>query len=240
MPLAEDTDGQCGARSARAPRRLHPRHVEARSRADLHEGRCRLRLGSRWKQRYFTRRGDDYFPLPAQWDITHARWLPYHVPKNADWWAPALPRRQYAASDRPAVRWLPLGQLRHQDQERHRVERRLRGMPRGWQRSCRPPDTTNDRESRNTRFCPRQRHVHPCHTQGRPITNPIAGKYYDWPVGFLARKRASAGYWGLEAAQARGTQLLPFPRRDRATTCRATTSSRASCITRSRDLLLMP
>jgi len=24
--------------------------------------------GSRWKQRYFTRRGDDYFPLPAQWD----------------------------------------------------------------------------------------------------------------------------------------------------------------------------
>ena len=31
--------------------------------------------GSRWKQRYFTRRGDDYFPLPAQWDITHHRWL---------------------------------------------------------------------------------------------------------------------------------------------------------------------
>ncbi len=26
--------------------------------------------GSRWKQRYFTRRGDDYFPLPAQWDVT--------------------------------------------------------------------------------------------------------------------------------------------------------------------------
>ena len=47
--------------------------------------------GSRWKQRYFTRRGDDFFPLPAQWDVTHARWLPYHVPKNADWWAPLYP-----------------------------------------------------------------------------------------------------------------------------------------------------
>ena len=47
--------------------------------------------GSRWKQRYFTRRGDDYFPLPAQWDITHARWLPYHVPKNADWWHRFIP-----------------------------------------------------------------------------------------------------------------------------------------------------
>src|SRR6202046_3600655 len=32
--------------------------------------------GSRWKQRYFTRKGDDYFPLPAQWDITHHRWRP--------------------------------------------------------------------------------------------------------------------------------------------------------------------
>src|SRR5271155_3170094 len=27
--------------------------------------------GSKWKQRYFTRRGDDYYPLPAQWDVTH-------------------------------------------------------------------------------------------------------------------------------------------------------------------------
>ena len=25
--------------------------------------------GSRWKQRYFAKRGNDYFPLPAQWDI---------------------------------------------------------------------------------------------------------------------------------------------------------------------------
>ena len=25
--------------------------------------------GSRWKQRYFTKRGDDYYPLPAQWDV---------------------------------------------------------------------------------------------------------------------------------------------------------------------------
>src|SRR6185437_11128932 len=47
--------------------------------------------GSRWKQRYFTRKGDDFFPLPAQWDITHSRWLPYHVPNNADWWAPLYP-----------------------------------------------------------------------------------------------------------------------------------------------------
>src|SRR3954454_4877627 len=23
--------------------------------------------GSKWKQRYFTKKGDDYYPLPAQW-----------------------------------------------------------------------------------------------------------------------------------------------------------------------------
>ena len=27
--------------------------------------------GSKWKQRYFTKVGDDYFPLPAQWDVTN-------------------------------------------------------------------------------------------------------------------------------------------------------------------------
>src|SRR3984885_15537021 len=39
--------------------------------------------GSRWKQRYFTKIGDDYFVLPAQWDVQKRRWLPYHVEKGA-------------------------------------------------------------------------------------------------------------------------------------------------------------
>ena len=26
-----------------------------------------------------------------------------------------------------------------------------------------------------------------CHSQGQPLTNPIDGKYYDWPVGFHMR-----------------------------------------------------
>src|SRR5262245_19751632 len=33
--------------------------------------------GSRWKQRYFTKVGDDYFPLGAQWDVTHRVWRGY-------------------------------------------------------------------------------------------------------------------------------------------------------------------
>src|ERR1035437_373269 len=47
-----------------------------------------LVYGSRYKQRYFTKRGDDYFPLPAQWDIAKKQWLPYHVEGGTDWWFP--------------------------------------------------------------------------------------------------------------------------------------------------------
>ena len=49
--------------------------------------------GSKWKQRYFKQIGDDYFPIPAQWDVTHKIWRPYFVKNGTDWWAPL-----YAAS----------------------------------------------------------------------------------------------------------------------------------------------
>ena len=48
--------------------------------------------GSKWKQRYFTRIGDDYFPLPAQWDVGNKTWRPYHVADTGtDWWAAYYP-----------------------------------------------------------------------------------------------------------------------------------------------------
>ena len=47
--------------------------------------------GSKWKQRYFKKVGDDYFPLPAQWDVTHKIWRKYFVPNGADWWVPFYP-----------------------------------------------------------------------------------------------------------------------------------------------------
>ncbi len=49
--------------------------------------------GSLWKQRYFTKIGDDYFPQPAQWDVTNHAWKPYFVAKGTDWWEPFYPRR---------------------------------------------------------------------------------------------------------------------------------------------------
>jgi hypothetical protein len=39
---------------------------------------------SKWKQRYFTKVGDDYFPLGAQWDVTNKVWRPYLVESGTD------------------------------------------------------------------------------------------------------------------------------------------------------------
>src|SRR5579863_1873319 len=47
--------------------------------------------GSLWKQRYFTKIGDDYYPEPAQWDVTNKVWRPYFVAKGTDWWEPFYP-----------------------------------------------------------------------------------------------------------------------------------------------------
>ena len=55
-----------------------------------------LVYGSIWKQRYFTKIGDDYFVFPAQWDITHRVWRRYFVEKGTDWWAALyLPEGKY-------------------------------------------------------------------------------------------------------------------------------------------------
>src|SRR6202165_1890714 len=47
--------------------------------------------GSKWKQRYFKKVGDDYYPYPAQWDVTHKMWRPYVVAMGTDWWTRYYP-----------------------------------------------------------------------------------------------------------------------------------------------------
>ena len=50
-----------------------------------------LVYGSVWKQRYFTKVGNDYFPLGAQWDITHKIWRAYFVANNTGLRVPHYP-----------------------------------------------------------------------------------------------------------------------------------------------------
>jgi predicted CXXCH cytochrome family protein len=48
-----------------------------------------------------------------------------------------------------------------------------------------------------------------CHSQGQPLTNPINGKHYDWPVGFEVGKRL-ADFWKLEELKPGVTNFFQY------------------------------
>src|SRR5580698_1459279 len=165
--------------------------------------------GSRWKQRYFTRIGDDYFPLPAQWDIAKRRWLPYHVEPGTDWWV-----SHYGPTnmDRPTG---PTCDGCHSVNYNIATK-----QPTEWNvgcEKCHGPGSVHVAHPTRTNI------VNPetldsvrgndtciqCHSQGRPLTNPIAGKYYDWPVGFLPGQRL-ADYWRLEEVKPGVTNFYQY------------------------------
>ena len=49
-----------------------------------------------------------------------------------------------------------------------------------------------------------------CHSQGRPLTNPIEGKYYDWPVGYHVGLNLR-DYWQLEDHKLGELSFTHFP-----------------------------
>ena len=153
--------------------------------------------GSRWKQRFFTKRGDDYYVQPAQWDVAKKRWLPYHVEAGTDWWVPF-----YGASnfERPTG---PLCDGCHSvnyDVETKQVTE--------WNVGCEKchgpgsehvahPLKTNIVNPRALDYVRGNDTCIQCHSQGRTLQETFASKRFDWPVGFTAGGRL-ADYWQLE------------------------------------------
>lgn len=165
--------------------------------------------GSRWKQRYFTRRGDDYYPLPAQWDIQKGRWLPYHVEPGTDWWVPFYGPENF---DRPTGPTCDgCHSVNYNVQTKQVTE---------WNVGC---EKCHGPGSLHVAHPTSQNIVNPekldpvrgadtciqCHSQGQPLSNPIAGKYYDWPVGFLPGQRL-ADYWKLEELKPGTTNFYQY------------------------------
>jgi predicted CXXCH cytochrome family protein len=153
--------------------------------------------GSRWKQRYFTKRGDDYFPLPAQWDIAKKRWLPYHAETGTDWWLPFYGPSNF---DRPTGPTCDGCHSVNYDIVTKSVTE--------WNVGC---EKCHGPGSLHVAHPTKQNIVNPetldyvrgndtciqCHSQGRPVTASINGKVYDWPVGYLPGQRL-ADVWKLE------------------------------------------
>ena len=153
--------------------------------------------GKIWKQRYFTKRGDDYFPLGAQWDVTHQAWRAYQVASGADWWTAFYPNDN---AQRPTG---PLCDGCHS--VNYNIETKTVTE---WNVGCEKchgpgaahvakPSRANIVNPARLDFVSANNVCIQCHSQGQPLANPINGKYYDWPVGFEVGKNLQ-DFWKLE------------------------------------------
>jgi len=169
-----------------------------------------LVYGSKWKQRYFTKVGNDFFPLGAQWDVTHKIWRAYMVQPGTDWWV------QYYPADNMKRPTGPTCDGCHS--VNYNIETKI---PTEWNVGCEkchgPGSEHVNRPSRSNIVNPaRLDFVHAndvciqCHSQGRPLKNPIEGKFYDWPVGFVVGQNLN-DYWQLEDHAAGQLTFTHFP-----------------------------
>ncbi len=157
--------------------------------------------GSKWKQRYFQKVGDDYFPLGAQWDVTHQVWRAYHVQNGTDWWTAFYPPEN---SQRPTG---PLCDGCHSVNYDIRTKTVTE-----WNVGCekchgpgsehvRQPSRANILNPARLDYVQANDVCIQCHSQGRPVTPLIGGKYYDWPVGFRVGLDLK-DFWQLEEHKA--------------------------------------
>jgi predicted CXXCH cytochrome family protein len=165
--------------------------------------------GSKWKQRYFKKVGNDYFPLPAQWDVTNHVWRPYFVAANTDWWVPHYPADNM---QRPTG---PLCDGCHSvnyDVKTKAVAEWNVGCER-----CHGPGSThiaaptvaNIVNPAKLDFVRANDTCIQCHSQGKPLKNPIEGQYYDWPVGFHQGGELK-DFWELEEHELGETTFTHF------------------------------
>jgi len=166
--------------------------------------------GSLWKQRYFTKVGDDYFPLPVQWNFATHAWLPYNVPAKGDWWTAYYPPDNI---HRPTG---PLCDGCHSvnyDIHTKQVSEWNVGCERchgpGSEHIAHPSRANILNPAHMDSVAANDTCVQ-CHSQGRPTTLPIEGKYYDWPVGYHVGQRLQ-DFWKLEDCTLGQTDFYYFP-----------------------------
>jgi predicted CXXCH cytochrome family protein len=166
--------------------------------------------GTKWKQRYFTKVGDDYFPLPAQWDVTHRIWRAYMVQPNTDWWVKFYPADNAKRPTGPLCDGCH--SVNYNVQTKSVTEWNV-----GCER-CHGPGSEHVRRPGPSNIVNPARldYVHAndtciqCHSQGQPLRNPIGGQYYDWPVGFHQGGNLT-DFWKLEDHKLGETTFTHFP-----------------------------
>lgn len=156
-----------------------------------------LTYGSIWKQRYFKKVGDDYFPFPAQWDIVNKVWRRYVVAPGTDWWTAFYPADNF---QRPTGALCDGCHSVNYDIQTKTVTEWNVGCER-----CHGAGSSHVKQPLRTNILNPARMDHvaandtciQCHSQGQPVTTPINGTHYDWPVGFHVGMKL-ADFWKLE------------------------------------------
>ena len=156
-----------------------------------------LVYGSLWKQRYFKKVGDDYFPLPVQWEVAPKKWSRYFVGNAGDWWAAHYPPDNMQRPTGPTCDGChSVGYDIHTKQ--------VAEWNVGCERCHGPGSEHIEKKTKASIVNPAHMDAVAandtciqCHSQGRPRTIPLEGKYYDWPVGYAVGKRL-ADFWTLE------------------------------------------
>jgi predicted CXXCH cytochrome family protein len=165
--------------------------------------------GSKWKQRYFKKVGDDYFPLPAQWDVTNKVWRPYNVKPGTDWWTKYYPADNM---ERPTGPTCDGCHSVNYDVSTKKVTE--------WNVGCEKchgpgsdhvklPSPANIVNPARLNYVDATNTCIQCHSQGQPLTAPAPGKAYDWPVGFHMGKRLD-DFWKLEEHKLGETTFTHF------------------------------
>ncbi len=163
--------------------------------------------GSKWKQRYFKKVGDDYFPLPAQWDVTHQKWRPYLA--KDDWWAPYYPADNFkrpTSSTCDGCHSVNYNTATKQVTEWNVGCEKCHGP--GGDHVANPVGKTIVNPAQLDYVQGNDTCIQ-CHCQGRPRGNPIEGKYYDWPVGFHVGLKLDE-FWKLEPHKLGETTFTHF------------------------------
>ncbi len=166
--------------------------------------------GSLWKQRYFTKVGDDYYPLPVQWEIKNHAWSKYFVKPGTDWWAQYYPPDNMQRPTGPTCDGChSVGYDIHTKQvaEWNVGCERCHGP--GSEHAAQPT-RANIFDPSHTNYVAATDTCIQCHSQGRPLTVPIEEKYYDWPVGYQVGGRLQ-DYWKLEERSLGTTDFYYFP-----------------------------
>ncbi len=163
--------------------------------------------GSKWKQRYFKKAGNDYFPLPAQWDVTHKKWRPYFV--KDDWWVTHYPADNFKRPTGPTCDGCH--SVNYNTSTKTVTEwnvgcERCHGP--GSEHVGNPISATIVNPSRLDYVQSNDTCVQ-CHSQGRPLANPVDRQYYDWPVGFRVGGKLS-DFWKLEEHKLGDTTFTHF------------------------------